>query len=304
MATVDAAIINLLEGKEKQWKTKSIVKNILANMPDATKKEVKTALKRLEKNSKVSREGKKIYALAVSEKEPVPIAEALRRRKVPNKAAKQDAKEKTSKSNRDDNSAEDIDEEIRRLEAELAADSEDDSEDDEDSAASDQQHESNQNQGVISLSTLASDRIDALPETALPFNKRRYMKIDKESQGEPQSKRHKKDKRERKKDKEPPRISQGLQAAVNEVLSGYQPRSNEKLPFYCRQCAKQYTNEEEFFAHKKTDFHKAAVAMEKKATYCKLCRKQLTSPVQMKEHLLSKKHRDLLQKMRDKQGRW
>jgi hypothetical protein len=44
--------------------------------------------------------------------------------------------------------------------------------------------------------------------------------------------------------------------------------------------------------HKTTDFHKAAVSVEKKATYCKLCRKQLTSIVQMQDHLESRPHRD------------
>ena len=53
--------------------------------------------------------------------------------------------------------------------------------------------------------------------------------------------------------------------------------------------------------HKTTDFHKAAVSVEKKATYCKLCRKQLTSIVQMQDHLESRPHRDKMDLVKERQ---
>ena len=95
--------------------------------------------------------------------------------------------------------------------------------------------------------------------------------------------------------------SSGLKQAVQEVLAGYKARSSERLPFYCRVCAKQYDNETEFFNHKETEFHRVAVETERKASYCRLCRKQLTSPEQMKEHLASRPHKERLQKMIDRQ---
>ena len=89
---------------------------------------------------------------------------------------------------------------------------------------------------------------------------------------------------------------------MKEVLSGYTARSSEKIPYYCRFCSKQYNNEVEFFEHKNTEFHIAAVAVERKATYCRLCRIQLTSPVQMKEHLKSKPHKERLHKVSGGRG--
>lgn len=183
----------------------------------------------------------------------------------------------------------DLDEEIRRLEAELAADDDDSSSDssssrsDDDDLSDDGDEKRPASPQVLCLSVVKDDRIEALPNKLLPSNKKRTLKnVD----GETAPKKRK----ERK-----PEIEPGLKKAVQEVLDGYVARSAERLPFYCRVCAKQYSNEEQFFAHKETDFHAAAIEMERKASYCKLCRKQLTSPAQLKEHLSSRPHEERLQ---------
>ena len=59
-------------------------------------------------------------------------------------------------------------------------------------------------------------------------------------------------------------------------------------------------NEQEFFGHKQSDFHKTAVEVERKASYCKLCRKQLTSPEQLKEHLTSRPHKERMDRARSR----
>ena len=107
---------------------------------------------------------------------------------------------------------------------------------------------------------------------------------------------------EKQKDREKnSRVSSGLRDAVKEVLAEYQPRSSERIPFYCRVCAVQSKDEAEFTLHKQTEFHKTAVQVEKKATYCKLCRKQLTSLIQMQEHLDSRPHKERLDSMKARQ---
>jgi hypothetical protein len=187
----------------------------------------------------------------------------------------------------------DIDDEIRRLEAELEGSSSSSSSDDDDDDDTDgEDNESSGNKGssaaVLSLSAMKDERIEALPASHLPSNKKRTMKIDRGSEEKQPSKKLK--------------VSSGLEVAVREVLAGYVARSSEKIPFYCRHCAKQYANEPEFKEHRETDFHKKAVEIERKATYCKLCRKQLTSPAQMKEHLTSRPHKQHLDKVRAKQS--
>jgi Zinc-finger of C2H2 type len=295
---IKASILSLLKESTKPLKRKAIQRHLKT---DATKKQVKEALRCLAEEGVIVRvKGEnKTYTLnnkggdeqgdADDVSRPVPIAELLRRRKSqPISATKP---QETSHDNEEEVS--DIDEEIRKLEAELNKDSAgSDSEDDDDGSDS-----LVANKGVISLSTVAEDRIAALPLQCLPANKRRIIKgID--ASEEAGTQRGSK----RRKIEEPPRnVSDGLKAAVKLVLDGYVPRSNEKLPFYCRVCAKQYTDNDAFFQHKKSDFHKTAADMEKKASYCKLCRKQLTSPVQLKEHLTSKPHKDRLQKMKSRQ---
>jgi hypothetical protein len=169
---------------------------------------------------------------------------------------------------------EDLDERIRQLEAELNSDN-DESTDDGDS---DSDAEEEEEPGVLCLSTAKDERIKGLSQDLLPTNKKRSLKgIDSRPSQKPKS---------------------GLETAVKELLDGYVARSAERLPFYCRVCAHQYTNEPEFREHKQGDFHQTAAEMERKASYCKLCRKQLTSPAQMKEHLFSRPHKERLASVR------
>ncbi len=160
---------------------------------------------------------------------------------------------------------------------------------------------------IFCASKCADDAITPLPTSALPKCKSKKLKIDYDDQGSnnsnSESTQNKRKKRKRSSsDKDGKDKSQssnntqsdGLRQAVLEVLQGYIPRSSERIPFYCRVCSHKSSNEEDFLAHKKTEFHKTAVQVEKKKTYCKLCRKQLTSLVQMQEHLQSKPHKEKL----------
>lgn len=227
-----------------------------------------------------------------NEKSPPLTAAELLRQKVGGKAAKKKA---TTSS---DGKRIDIDDEIQRLEAELQNDSSssDDEDDDSESYGSrdsdenDDEKESSPSQAVVlNLSSVRDERIEKLPESLLPASRKRSLQnID----GPVDEARSKKPKKKR---------DDGLTAAVKEVLAGYKPRSAERLPFYCRVCAKQYDNEEEFFQHKSTEFHKTAVEVERKTSYCKLCRKQLTSPAQLKEHLTSRPHKERLHTVQAKQ---
>ncbi len=159
---------------------------------------------------------------------------------------------------------------------------------------------------VICVSKCAAEAIRPLPASSLPKCKSKKLKVDFEIDGEQKDESLQKNrKRKRSKDSssnskknhhdsENVTMNDGLRQAVMEVLDGYKARSSERIPFYCRVCAHQSANEEEFTAHKRSEFHKAAVQIERKKTYCKLCRKQLTSIVQMQEHLNSKPHKERL----------
>jgi hypothetical protein len=266
---------------------KELRKHILSDDTEVTKKHVKKALQKLVEKAEIVEDGK-IYKIASSESsssssdsESAPLltaAEILRQKTAQN----------TKKSVKFSEPEVDYDEEIRRLEQELEGGSESSS------GEEDSDEEDSKDPTVLSLSTLADDRIEALPANYLPvpLGKKRLLKgIDQDYKQD--------EERSRKRAKHEP--SAGLRAAVKEVLDGYKPRSAERLPFYCRVCSKQYNDEDEFLEHKTTEFHVTAEAMEKKATFCKLCRKQLTSPAQMKEHLMSRPHKERLQKVRDRQ---
>lgn len=200
----------------------------------------------------------------------------------------------------------DLDDEIKRLEAELEGignSSNDDSSSSSDSCDSDDDESMNRRKNerkeatdqstskdaVICLSSCASETIEPLDESLLPACKSKKLKIDRDD--EHQSAREKKN----------DSVRNGLRDVVKEVLAGYQPRSSERIPFYCRVCAVQSKDESEFLLHKQSEFHKTAVQVEKKATYCKLCRKQLTSLVQMQEHLDSRPHKERLNSMKARQ---
>jgi hypothetical protein len=201
-----------------------------------------------------------------------------------------------------------IDNEIQRLEAELAQGDNDDDDSNSSSSSSDDDSSDDHHQeeddpsGVLRLSALDpdKDRIESLPGHLLPVARNSHKRILRNNDDDT-TKSTKKQKTKSSSTSSSP--SSGLAAAVKEVLNGYVARSSEKLPFYCRVCQTQYPNEQAFFAHKSTEFHKTAVEVERRASYCKLCRKQLTSPEQLKEHLQSRPHKERLQRVRERDGR-
>jgi hypothetical protein len=261
---------------------KELKKTIKAKNP-TLKKHLKKALRKLEERGEIKSDGKVYQVISFSaeknvkddkEDKPLPIAMQLR---------KTNASVAEKKSVKFSEPEVDLDEEIRRLQQELEESGSSDGSD------SDDDDEGSAKPAVLSLSEFAQDRVEQLPESYLPEPGRYNPRASRDPHA-----KSKKSPREQKK-------IDGLREAVQEVLGGYKARSSEKLPFYCRFCAKQYTNEDEFFDHKQTEFHKTAVAMEKRATYCRLCIKQLTSPAQMKEHLASRPHKERLQNVRNRQ---
>jgi hypothetical protein len=219
----------------------------------------------------------------------------------------------------------DLDEEIRRLEEELAADTansdteheeySDDEDGGDDNDNDDERNEDgaesrkmgSQNCGIICLSNLANDRIEPLPQHALPQNKRRKLKgvdsatCSKVATGSNEPKKRKRPDSSDQNEQEHV-VSDGLRHAVQELLQNYvRPSQLDRPPFYCRICQHQSKSQSDFDHHRASEFHKVAVIEEKKSTYCKLCRKQLTSVIQMEEHLKSRPHRDRMAFVKGKQ---
>lgn len=268
-------------------KGKKELKTTIKAKDPTLKKHFMKALKYLLREGEIEKDGK-MYKAILSEKpaiQTVPTSEnskealpiALRLRKEMETAPK-----KTVQFAEDEV---DLDDEIRRLETELNQQSSSGETDDEESSGENER-------AVVSLSAYADDKIDHLPKTFLPEPGR----YDPRNATASSTKKKKNENKYQKQGK-----TDGLKEAVQEVLNGYKARSSERLPFYCRFCTKQYNNEDEFFEHKNSDFHKTAVEMERKATFCRLCMKQLTSPEQMKEHLTSRPHRERLQAVRNRQ---
>lgn len=255
-----------------------------------------------------------VNAVATKDQQTLTAAEIMRRQRTDRQASTTgcdlilDRKQQQSASNDDDDDdksknsssvgsahpSADLDEEIRRLEAELQNEESGDS-DGSDSDSSDSEDEKKKKEAaILSLSASKSARIEGLPPSCLPASRKRVLKgID---SGADRTKTKK-----RKIEVGEAQVSEGLKSAVQEILQGYKPRSAERLPLYCRVCAKQFETKDDFVQHKNTDFHKTAYAMERKASYCKLCRKQLTSPAQLQEHLQSKPHKQRLQSMQSRQ---
>lgn len=201
----------------------------------------------------------------------------------------------------------DIDEEIRQLEEDLAADDtttsdDDDDSDDDDSDDPGDTHDQHHrgDGGVISLSKLAHDKIEPLPQSALPQNKRRKIKgVDSNTVDDHvvcNNNKHKPRKQHNStitSDTQSEQQQQQLKSAVQDLLQNYiAPSQIQRPPYYCRICQHQSQTQIEFDNHRNSEFHIVAINEEKKITYCKLCRKQLTSVIQMTEHLNSKPHRD------------
>lgn len=292
----------LLQTLQQCSRTKKELKRVVkAAKPSLKKKYTKKALKDLVACGKVKKDGKEYRltkkilvastsaststpkSIVSSEKQAdqsaIPIGMKLR-------GAKSKKEVKFSNESSFPHSNLHVDDEIARLEKELMIEISE-SEDSGSSSEEDEVPNANQtNPSILSLSSFADDRVESLPSTCLPVPGKYSLskKKRKNSNKSPQ-----------------PLVKSGLQKAVEEVLGGYTARSSEKIPFYCRFCSKQYENETTFYEHKAFEFHKIAVALERKATYCKLCRKQFTSPIQMKEHLSSRPHKQRLQNVRSRQ---
>ena len=281
---------SLLEALGKIPKSKKELKDIVKGRhPEISGHDVKKALRKLEESGEIEKDGKRYRISAVVTRslsegrieKPLPIAMQIRK----------ETRQADKKSVTFGEPEVDLDDEIRRLERELEAfDSSDDD-------SSSHENEEQNKGGIMSLSKFANDHTDQLPKSCLP-EPGRYS-----ANSEPVAKKKakRKDKPEIDEQTAGSRQSNGLKEAVQEVLDGYKARSSERLPFYCRFCAKQYNSHDDFFEHKQTEFHQTAVAMERKATYCRLCLKQLTSPAQMKEHLASRPHKERLQSVRKRQ---
>jgi hypothetical protein len=288
MGKTKEARSKLLEALGKTPKSKKELKKIVKASNPEVGKHLKKALRKLEERGEIKKDGKTYHIVSVISESgpkikedkpvPVPVPIAMQMRTKASQAEK--------KSVKFSEPVVDLDEEIRRLEQELEdSSSSDDSNSDED--------EDEDEKGVLSLSQYADDRPEQLPKSCLPKPGRYSARASADPRTTKNTKGREKAGIVKKRD--------GLKEAVQEVLNGYKARSSEKLPFYCRYCAKQYDNETEFVEHKQTDFHKTAVDMERRATYCRLCMKQLTSPPQMKEHLASRPHKERMQSVRNRQ---
>ena len=184
---------------------------------------------------------------------------------------------------------ENIDEAIKRLEAEL----EDFDEDDSDSSVDDEETMVNNN-GILSFSESKMDSIDHLPDSCLPAVPRRSKHTNPTNENVSSK---------RLRASEKIVVSNGLKSAVQEIIRNYRPRSAEKLPFYCRYCSLQMTDDLEFSRHQSLPEHKQAVVLDQKASYCKLCRKQLTSPAQLRDHVQSRPHKERLNVLKSKSSK-
>ena len=231
----------------------------------------------------------------------IPFAERMRRKMNSSISKEKSANKSTKKKRVSFEEDENIDDEIKRLEAELADESESESDsDDENSKENNVDNIDGMEKTVISLSNFVEERIPSLPQSALPLpQKSKRLKVDRDMDNELEALPRKKKSRTQN-----IKVNDGLKAAVREVLGNYVARSSEKLPFYCRVCAKQLSNFDEFREHKQTEMHKIAVREEEKMSYCRLCRKQFTSPAQLKEHLQARPHKQRLANEKAKQAQW
>jgi len=333
-SSLDGDILSYL--RSCQSSSAAVSRKDIQKQLSVKKKDIKHALKRLVKQNVIAKNGKKytynkqqsISSSSMSSEDIMPIAQRMR--------TKDDNTHQQLQS-KPNNSKVDLDDEIKRLEAELAADSSSnnsESDDDidiiEDDYESDDANTSNKKKaisfgedsihkygdgkqttnsheadiggtGVICLSNVANDRIEPLPQSALPQNKRKMLKgID--SVDDNEESKNKRSKKQKQQDKEEHKVSEGLKHAVQDLLQNYiRPSQIDRPPFYCRVCQHQSSSQSEFDTHRASEFHKVAVKEEQKKTYCKLCRKQLTSVVQMEEHLKSKPHRQKMDYVKNKQ---
>ncbi|CAM9110362.1 unnamed protein product [Choristocarpus tenellus] len=139
------------------------------------------------------------------------------------------------------------------------------------------------------LPTLSKERIEPLPSHLLPA---KGCGIRKDT---------KRKKPKRLKSEKP--SQSGLEGAVKELLSNYEARSSERVPFYCRVCKFEGSSLEDLEAHKLEPLHQEATRKERKVSTCSLCKKQFTSPPQLKEHIAGRAHRETLLGVRSRQGK-
>lgn len=288
------------------------------NYTEWSKRDVKDALKRLVKRGDIVKNGKEYSCSSRAGDDPgddVPIAQRMRR-PLANPPRFMENNVKCDETN----NKLDLDEEIRRLEEELAKESEEDEDYDEvdesdnevedcdvhseNNSASNDIIDDSYSNGIIHLSDLAHDRIEPLPQSALPQSKRRHLKgVDAAANHDDQPiNASRKKRKQSQREQGEHSVSEGLRHAVQDLLQNYiRPSQLDRPPFYCRICQHQSTSQSEFDLHRASEFHKVAVKEEQKKTYCKLCRKQLTSVIQMEEHLTSKPHRDRMDFVKGKQ---
>lgn len=167
----------------------------------------------------------------------------------------------------------DIAERIRRLEQELDSSSGSDSEESEDEDASDDDQA--KTSGVVSLSALASERIEALPEIMLPPKRKTVLPTKSDSR-----------KRQLETDK---------QLAIMEMVT-----APKKVPFQCKPCAFIGKNMEDFTAHRETPEHLARQQNPNKNWECALCSKSFTSQSQLDEHRAGKWHQQRAQQKKER----
>lgn len=68
-----------------------------------------------------------------------------------------------------------------------------------------------------------------------------------------------------------------------------------KASNFCRACNFTAGETEELMAHRQTLGHREAASALARASTCQLCRKQFTSPLQLREHIVGKTHRDMVE---------
>lgn len=177
-----------------------------------------------------------------------------------------------SKKQKDD----DIAERIRRLEQDLdsSSDSDSDTSDGKDASDNGSANKSDAT-GVVSLSALASERIEALPETMLPPKRKTALPTKSDSRKRPSE--------------------TDKQLAILEMVT-----APKKVPFQCKPCAFIGKNMEDFNAHRETPEHLARQQNPSKNWECKLCSKSFTSQSQLDEHRVGKWHQQRAQQKKER----
>ncbi len=184
----------------------------------------------------------------------------------------------------------DLDDEIARLQKSLEEDSSssEDSDDDSESDTGSQGDEEGR-VGVVCLSSVGDEVIPPLAPHLLPAiscapgsKKRKAATKADVGGGSDDSMKAKQ-----------PLPKGGLAKVVAEM--SYSSRSETKgVPFMCRRCDVRCKNIEEFEKHKASKECQEKEDIWERGLRCGVCKKSFTSRVQMQEHFMSKKHREML----------